>query len=183
MASPELIASIKLGEGLRLAAYPDPRSPLALACKKAGIDFTRNWRRLPNASALSGHPWTVGYGHTGLDVSPTTVWTEAQADAALIKDIDDHTVALEAKEPWVARLDPVRADVLREMAFNLGVGYPAPRAGVPGKGLRSFVNTLSAIRRGDYEAAAAGMKASAWAGQVGDRAVRLIKQMRTGSRA
>lgn len=182
MASKELIASIMLGEGFRASAYPDPRSPLALACIKAKIDFTRNWRKLPNASALSGHPWTVGYGHTGPEVTPATVWDEDKARAVLLMDIDRHIEELVHKEPWIALLDPVRRDVLYEMAFNLGVGYPPPRKGVKGKGLRSFVNTLSAIRRGDYEAGAEGMEASAWAGQVGSRAVRLAAAMRTGQR-
>lgn len=182
MASKELVASIMLGEGFRASAYPDPRSPLALACIAAKIDFTRNWRKLPNASELSGQPWTIGYGHTGPEVHPGLTWDEPHAREILIKDIDEHTAELEAKEPWVCTLDQVRADVLREMAFNLGVGYPPPRKGVKGKGLRSFVNTLSAIRRGDYEAGAEGMEASAWASQVGSRAVRLVAAMRTGQR-
>ncbi len=183
MASPELIASAKLGEGLRLAAYPDPLSPLAAACKKAGIDFTRDWRKLPNASAFSGSPWTIGYGHTGPDVTPATVWTQDKANSALVLDLDSHIAELVAKEPWIAQLDPVRRDVFYEMAFNLGVGYPPAKPGASGKGLRAFVNTLSAARRGDFASAANGMMASAWYGQVGDRGKRLVQQMRTGIRA
>jgi len=171
MARAELLADLKIDEGCRLAAYPDPLSPLAKACQKAGIDFTRNWRKLPGASALSGHPWTVGYGHTGTDVSPATVWTQAQADAVLAKDVDKHCAELIEKAPWVANLDPVRRDVLFNMAFNLGIA-----------GLIGFVNTLAAVKRGDYERACIGMLASKWASQVKSRAQRLAKQMRTGVR-
>jgi lysozyme len=182
-ASPELVDDVERDEGKRLEAYPDPRSPLALACIKAKIDFTRNWRKLPGASALSGHPWTIGCGHTGPEVHPGLIWTPEKAREVLLADIESHSADLLAKEPWIAKLDPVRRDILCNMAFNMGVGYPPPRAGVPGKGLRAFVNTLGAIRRGDYAAGADGMLASAWAGQVGDRAKRLAKQMRTGLRA
>lgn len=76
------------------------------------------------------------------------------------------------KEPWIASLDPVRRDVLYEMAFNLGVAK-----------LQKFKNTLSAVRRGDYEAASAGMLASLWATQTGSRAQRLAKAMKIGVRA
>jgi lysozyme len=59
--------------------------------------------------------------------------------------------------------------VLVNMAFNMGGG------------LLSFVNTLAAIQRGDYNAAANGMLASRWATQVGARATRLADMMRNGA--
>lgn len=31
--------------------------------------------------------WTVGYGHTGADVTPETVWTQAEAENALRLDV------------------------------------------------------------------------------------------------
>lgn len=183
MASPELVASTALGEGLRLEAYPDPLSPLAQACVKAKIDFTRAYRKLPGWQALDGSPWTIGCGHTGPEVHPGLTWTEEKAKAVLLMDLDRHIEELIAKEPWISRLDPVRRDVLYEMAFNMGVGYPPAKAGAKGRGLRAFVNTLAAVRRGDYEAATAGMLASAWASQVGSRAQRLAKAMRSGVRS
>lgn len=71
--------------------------------------------------------------------------------------------------PWFADLDPVRQRVVVDLRFNLG----------PSR-LRGFKNTLAAIGRGDYEAAAAGMLKSKWATQVGQRAIRLAEMMRTG---
>ena len=111
--------------------------------------------------------WTVGYGHA--HVAPGTVWTQEQAEAALIEDVKKHNAELEKAIPWIARLDPVRRRVLQNMAFNLGV-----------KGLLGFKNTLAMVQSGDYADAARGMLNSLWAKQVKGRAVRLAEQMRTG---
>jgi len=149
VVDPQLVADLKRDEGLRLSAYPDP---------------------------LTGsHPWTIGYGHTGPEVKPGLVWTEEQAEAALIRDIEEHNAKLLEALPWVAGLDPVRRRVLFNMSFNLGVG----KAG-GSKGLLGFKNTLGMIERGEYDRAADGMLASLWAKQVGNRAKRLAEQMRTG---
>jgi lysozyme len=136
---PELIAQLKIDEGLRLKAYKDT----------VGV-------------------WTVGYGHA--HVAPGTVWTELQAEAQLRIDVARHNEELAGKLPWIAKLDPVRRRVLQNMAFNLGIA-----------GLLGFKNTLEYVRTGQYDEAANGMLASKWARQVGNRAVRLAKQMRTGA--
>lgn len=112
--------------------------------------------------------WTVGYGHA--HVAPGTVWTQAKAEAVLISDVTEHNALLAEKLPWIATLDPVRRRVLQNMAFNLGIA-----------GLLGFKNTLEYVRTGQYDDAARNMLASKWARQVGDRAVRLAKQMRTGA--
>lgn len=146
---PQLVADLKRDEGLRLKAYPDPLS--------------------------GGAPWTIGYGHTGPEVREGLVWTQAQADAALVADILEHNAPLARHLPWVARLDPARRRVLQNMAFNLGVGVPGGT-----KGLLGFKNTLGMVERGEYAQAGAGMMRSRWASQVGQRAVRLSDTMRTG---
>lgn len=112
--------------------------------------------------------WTVGYGHA--HVAPGTVWTQEQAEAALIEDVKKHNAELERAIPWIARLDPVRRRVLQNMAFNLGV-----------RGLLGFKSTLAMVQSGDYAGAARGMLNSLWAKQVKGRAVRLAEQMRTGT--
>lgn len=146
---PILVSDLKRDEGLRLTAYGDP---------------------------LTGRePWTIGYGHTGPEVRQGLTWTQQQAEAALISDIEEHNAQLVAALPWVARLDPARQRVLQNMAFNLGVGKPGGT-----KGLLGFKNTLGMIERGEYAAAADAMLKSLWAKQVGQRAVRLSNTMRTG---
>lgn len=147
---PVLVSDLKRDEGLRLKAYPDPLT--------------------------GGAPWTIGYGHTGPEVVPGLVWTQEQADAALIADIEEHNAQLAAALPWIVRLDPARRRVLSNMAFNLGIGKPGGT-----KGLLGFKNTLGMIERGEYERAADGMLKSLWAKQVGRRAVRLSNTMRTGT--
>lgn len=88
------ISLIKQFEGCMLKAYPDP--------------------------ATGGAPWTIGYGHTGNDVRPGMVWTQVQADSALISD-------LAQCERAVSRLVNVNLtqnqfDALVSFVFNVGSG-------------------------------------------------------------
>lgn len=142
MLDPQLVADLKRDEGCRLTAYPDPLS--------------------------GGDPWTIGYGSTK-GVRRGDVWTQAQADAALVEDIERHNAELLGALPWVKDLDPVRQRVLFNMAFNLGV-----------RGLLDFKNTLNFVRTGQYGQAADNMLSSLWAKQVGNRAKRLADAMRNG---
>jgi lysozyme len=82
--------------------------------------------------------------------------TEAEADArALVPNFDT--------------LSDVRKAALINMAFNLGRDR-----------LSRFVNTLRAVNEHRFDDAAEGMLESLWAKQVGQRAVRLAKQMKEG---
>ena len=69
--------------------------------------------------------------------------------------------------PWWRTLIYERQRVLANMAFNLGID-----------GLLGFRHTLLAMEQGRYDEAVIGMMGSKWAGQVGDRAVRLAKMMK-----
>jgi lysozyme len=110
---PELIAALKVDEGLRLNAYQDT----------VGV-------------------WTIGYGHTGPEVKRGLVWSKEQAEAALISDVEDHNRRIHAALPWLSGLDPVRRRVLENMAFNLGVGSAATGKGLLGfKNTLEFVRT------------------------------------------
>ncbi|UQN68262.1 glycoside hydrolase family protein [Burkholderia multivorans] len=92
-----------------------------------------------------------------------------EIDLMYQNDIAETEAWLDRNLPWWRSLDPVRQRVMMNMAFNM-----------QGK-LLTFVNTLAAIKRGDYAAAADGMLASKWASQVGDRAKRLADMMRSGA--
>jgi len=97
----------------------------------------------------------------------------AQQSAALLEnDIDLCEAGLDRALPWWRTLDDVRQRVLLNMCFNLGITK-----------LLGFHDTLAAIRVGRYVEAADHMVASAWHGQVGDRALRLEAMMRTGKPA
>lgn len=93
--TPEGLERLKLDEGCKLTAYPDPVS--------------------------GGEPWTCGYGHTGPDVKHDTVWTQDQADVALAQDVAEVESQLTSRLRWFASLDPVRQDTLTNVAFNIGV--------------------------------------------------------------
>lgn len=116
---------------------------------------------------------TVGVGHN-LQAKPLPAnWayplTPAQVAQLLDQDIADTFSNLDRNLPWWRQMDEVRQRVIANMCFNLGIGK-----------LLGFKNTLAAMQRGSYAVAAAGMKASAWYGQVGARAARLCAAMENG---
>lgn len=117
--------------------------------------------------------WTVGVGHL-VDERRGGRLPDSIIDALLEYDIREATGALLRDQPWVAQLDPVRQGVLINMAFNLGLEP------FDGDGIKDWPNFLSQVRNGDYEAAASNMLSTKWAQQVGLRATRLAKQLRTG---
>jgi GH24 family phage-related lysozyme (muramidase) len=107
-----------------------------------------------------GYP-TIGYGHliTASDNFAGGI-DEAQADALLQKDAA-RTVAdaksiyaqYNMKTPYICQI------VLTEMCFQMGKGK-----------VLKFRNTLQAMANGDYKAAAAGIRNSAWYRQTPRRA-------------
>lgn len=118
--------------------------------------------------------WSIGIGRNLQDKGIS----KAEMLFLLKNDIAEHLALLDRHLPWWRQLDEVRQRVLANMAFNMGVG---PSDEHPTGKLLTFKNTLSAMARGDYEAAANGMSSSAWAKQVGLRATRLVNMMRTGA--
>ena len=91
------------------------------------------------------------------------------ASYLLGNDIKRACEALNRALPWWRQLDEVRRRVLVNMAFDLGIHR-----------LRGFHTALGWIRQGHYASAAGEMLLSVWAEQVGDRASRLARMMRTG---
>ncbi|MEA5423561.1 glycoside hydrolase family protein [Synechococcus sp. CCY9202] len=93
--TPEGWQLLKRWEGCRLVAYPDPAS--------------------------GGDPWTIGYGHTGVDVTPGLVISQPQAEAWLEADV---AVASAAVDRLLAGcpLNPFQRDALVSFCFNVGAG-------------------------------------------------------------
>src|SRR5271170_6538099 len=108
MTTPLLLADLRRDEGCRLTAYTDTVGVL-----------------------------TIGYGHTGDDVTPGMTWTQAEAAETLAQDVADTEAQLDGALPWWRTLNDVRQDCLAEMAFNLGVA-----------GLMGFHNTLAFAKAG-----------------------------------
>jgi lysozyme len=118
--------------------------------------------------------WTIGVGHN-LDANPLPSYDiSAGISLALAKQILNDDLArltpqLFGRLPWLRSLDPVRRGVFQNMDFNMGVG-----------GVLEFHHDLADTQAGNYVQAAADMKNSAWYGQVGARAERLVQQMISG---
>lgn len=100
--SPKAVALIREFEGYAKArpdgsaeAYPDPGS--------------------------GGDPWTIGFGSTGPDVRPGTVWTRAQAEARLEADVREFAggvVRLIGSAPTTQN----EFDACVSLAYNIGLG-------------------------------------------------------------
>ncbi len=105
-------------EGCRLKAYPDPGS-------------------------RDGHPWTIGWGATGPDIGPGTVWTQEQADARFLEDLGRfgaQVARLLGEAPTTAH----QWAALVSFAYNVGAGDG---------GLKTST-LLRKHKAGDYEGAA-----------------------------
>lgn len=109
--------------------------------------------------------WTIGYG---TNLQELKDFPEHYAEFFLKRDLINCAYALAQKSCW-RDLDQTRRDVLTEMAYNLGI----PR-------LNKFTKMWAAIEKGDYAEAAEEMLDSKWAQQVGVRAIRLSRRMRSG---
>ena len=108
---------------------------------------------------------TIGVGRNLTDVG----LSDGEINILLFNDVSKVTNQLTAHFPWFASLDLARQGVLINMGFNLGFA-----------GLCRFQSFLGNVERGDWENAKSEMLNSAWATQVGERAMRLAEQIVTG---
>lgn len=117
--------------------------------------------------------WTIGVGHLLGQAQRMSEITHEEAMALLDMDIQ---IARAVAWKWVPNLwnwdmelgGDVRQRVVINMAFNLG------------NRLGTFKNTLASLNAGNWQDASERMLQSKWATQVGQRAVRLSKMIRTG---
>ena len=86
---------LKTWEGCRLSAYPDPAS--------------------------GGAPWTIGYGHTGVEVVPGLTIDQEQAEAWLKQDVAEAAGAVDRLLSGVT-LTARQRDALISFCFNVGAG-------------------------------------------------------------
>lgn len=119
--------------------------------------------------------WTIGYGHA--HVAPGTVWTQPQAAAALLADINHAVDLCNQFIPWWKDLNNARQGVMAELMFNMGW---LSKDGEHGLG--TFHNTLRLVEDGKFSAASTALLSSHWAAQVKGRAQRLAQSLKTGVR-
>lgn len=130
---------------------------------------------------FSEHPYldgvgvpTIGYGNIRVLGRRVTMQDEpiSQEVAQELLRADIYTALIDAQYtfPRLREMGPVRGEVLVNLAFNLG----RPK-------LQKFVLLRKAAALLDYDAMAREMRKSHWFHQVGNRAVRMVRQMRTGT--
>lgn len=85
---------IKEHEGCRLTSYPDP--------------------------GTGGAPWTIGYGHTGVDVHPDMTITQDAADAILLSDLNRFELGVSGLVH--VDINDNQFAALVSLAFNMGLG-------------------------------------------------------------
>lgn len=73
----------------------------------------------PDPGSADGRPWTIGWGSTGPDIGPGTVWTQAQCDARFDRDIERY-VAEVAATLGDARTSAAQFDALVSFHYNTG---------------------------------------------------------------
>lgn len=101
-------------EGCKLEAYPDP--------------------------GTGGEPFTVGWGSTGPDIGPGTVWTQEEADARFLDDLSKFADGVDrlVRVP----LTDNQFAALVSFAYNVGLGALAGST------------LLRKLNAGDYQGAA-----------------------------
>jgi len=108
---------------------------------------------------------TIGVGRNLEDVGIS----EEEAEMLLQNDIQRATVQIQREFPWTTELDEVRFAALINFTFNVGIGT-----------VSKFVNAMALLRDGNYDMAADEFLNSRWAKQVGQRAIDVTDQIRTG---
>jgi lysozyme len=94
---------------------------MARHINQAGLDLIKQFEglRLKSYKCPAGI-WTIGYGHTGSDVTPTTKWTKQKAEDALKTDLDKFEKVVEnaTKTP----INDNQFSALVSFVYNVGPG-------------------------------------------------------------
>jgi len=112
--------------------------------------------------------WSFGFGCRAPGQHSTI--TEERATELLVEELEeaqlDYSVVFQSDPPGLTQ---ARYESLVDMLFNIGLTSFA-----------HFHYTIAAIRAGNWEGAAAHAQQSLWYRQVGRRARRVIRELRTG---
>lgn len=87
-------------------------------------------------------PWTIGWGSTGPDITPETVWTAQRAQTALDRELVSKAIGVLKHSPGLGKEPDRRLAAIISFAYNCGLG-------------NYRISTLRRkINEGDWEAAA-----------------------------
>ena len=105
------------------------KEALDLACNVLIKPFEGLARRRPDGLVQAypdpgsgGAPWTIGYGSTGPDITPQTVWTMQQCEEALDHHVQYFFVGLCKLSPTLRNAAPRRIASVLSWAYNCGLG-------------------------------------------------------------
>ena len=108
---------------------------------------------------------SIGVGRNLEDIGIS----EKEAEMLLLHDIEEAERQLTAHFPWTQDLDEVRLAALINFTFNVGIGT-----------VSKFVNAMALLKEGNFDMASEEFLQSRWANQVGQRAIDVTEQIRTG---
>lgn len=198
-ATPPTAASTSRASGISpVAPTPAPAQPPAASTSRAPTIPTRSLTPASSVSntlldkaraQLAVHEgrknipykdtkrlWTVGIGHLigdgkSLPAEWNRTFSDAEIDALFAKDFEKH-LKIAQKTPGWGLANETQKLAMIDLAFNMGAWFSTPtwRAG----------ETVAALARGAFADAAERLKSSAWASQVGDRAVTVINELASG---
>jgi GH24 family phage-related lysozyme (muramidase) len=110
----------KLDRAIDAALAADTADGGGALLGSAGQALIRKWEGCaPDPGSKDGKPWTTGWGSTGADIGPGTVWTQAQCDARfdseIIRYVRDVAAAI-----GNAPTSPNQFDALVSFHYNTG---------------------------------------------------------------
>lgn len=86
-------------------------------------------KRLPDGSCKAypdpgtgGNPWTIGWGSTGPEVTPETIWTQQQAEESLDKHLLYFCSGVLKLSPKLLKEPSRRLAAIISFAYNCGLG-------------------------------------------------------------
>lgn len=114
-------------EACYLVAYCDPASPMARALQEVGLWYkyleNRAYAPLDQFRGISGAPWSIGYGSTGVGINEHTTWTQDMADARLRSKLIEEGLAVDRLV--TIPLLPQQKAALTDWSYNEGEGHLA----------------------------------------------------------
>lgn len=69
-----------------------------------------------------GNPWTIGYGSTGPNIVPGTIWTKDQAELDLLKKVAFFTKGVVELSPEIVLESSNKLAALISFCYNCGLG-------------------------------------------------------------